>query len=227
MRMRKKPYARPELEACPFFVLSPCIYRGKWREQFADPEAPLYLELGCGKGGFMAQLALREPQHNFLAIDIKDEVLIVAKRNIEAAFAPQQPDNVRIMSWNIERLDAMLAKEDGIDGIYINFCNPWPKSKHRKHRLTYPRQLAIYAALMRPEAKLYFKTDDDDLFYDTQNYLQEAGWDILFLSDDFSQKSFAGNIQTEHEKMFLDVGKTIKGLVAAPHPEKELESCNR
>lgn len=102
MRMRKKPYARPELEACPFFVQSPCIYREKWREQFADPEAPLYLELGCGKGGFMAQLALREPQHNFLAIDIKDEVLIVAKRNIEAAFAPQQPGNVRIMSWNIE-----------------------------------------------------------------------------------------------------------------------------
>lgn len=227
MRMRKKPYARPELEACHFFVQTPCIYQGKWREQFAVPEAPLYLELGCGKGGFMAQLAYREPQHNFLAVDIKDEVLIVAKRNIEAAFAPQQPDNVRLMSWNIERLDAMLAKEDGIDGIYINFCNPWPKSKHRKHRLTYPRQLKLYAALMRPGAKLYFKTDDDGLFYDTQNYLREAGWKIQFISSDFSQKSFAGNIQTEHEKMFLDAGKTIKGLVAVPQEREEAEPCSR
>lgn len=158
----------------------------------------------------MAQLAYREPQHNFLAVDIKDEVLIVAKRNIETAFAPQQPDNVRLMSWNIERLDAMLAKEDGIDGIYINFCNPWPKSKHRKHRLTYPRQLKLYAALMRPGAKLYFKTDDDSLFYDTQNYLREAGWKIQFISSDFLKKVLPEIFRRNMKKCFWMQGKQLK-----------------
>lgn len=216
MRMRKKPFARPELESCSFFIQEPCRYRGQWRAQFRDPEAPLYLELGCGKGSFIAQLASQERAANFVAVDIKDEMLVMAKRNLERAFAPKPVENVRILSWNIEQLEEMLAPEDGIAGIYINFCNPWPKAKHHKHRLTYPRQLAMYARLMRPGAQLAFKTDDDDLFQATRRYLDEAGWEVLFLSEDFRKKAFEGNLQTEHEAMFLCESKTIKGLIARP-----------
>ncbi len=227
MRMRKKPYARPELEACSFFIKKPREYRTKWKAQFKSPSAPLYLELGCGKGGFIAQLAYRKQHHNFLAIDIKDEMLVVAKRNVEAAFASEEPHNVRIMSWNIERLHEILAKEDAVDGIYINFCNPWPKRKHKKHRLTYPRQLELYAMIMKPGAKLYFKTDDELLFIDTHHYLEEAGWSILFESDDFSKRCFKENIETEHEKMFLAEGKKIKGIIAAPPNAQEVIECSQ
>ncbi|MBR6816134.1 MAG: tRNA (guanosine(46)-N7)-methyltransferase TrmB [Clostridia bacterium] len=220
MRMRKKPFARPELEACAFFVTKPAEYRGKWRKQFPVPEAPLYLELGCGKGSFIAKLSARDPQNNYIAIDIKDEMLVLAKRNIEKERAPQIAENVRIMSWNIERLEEMLAPEDGIQGIYINFCNPWPKSKHKKHRLTYPRQLEMYARLVKPGSKLYFKTDDTGLYQDTRSYFEETGWEILFDSDDFAVKSFENNIETEHERMFMAEGKPIKGIIARPGSEE-------
>ena len=69
---------------------------------------------------------------------------------------------------------------------------------------------------MRPGAQLAFKTDDDDLFQATRRYLAEAGWEVLFLSEDFRKKAFEGNLQTEHEAMFLCEGKTIKGLIARP-----------
>ena len=110
-----------------------------------EPEE-LRLELGCGKGGFMAQKAVANPDINFLAVDIKSDILGLTKRNIEAAFAQQERpvDNVRIFAYEIERILQVLSKEDVVDRIYINFCNPWPKKKQSKKRLTYPRQLFSY-----------------------------------------------------------------------------------
>ena len=87
MRMRFKPYARPELLACDFHVHEPLKNAGHWHELYARPDQPLHLELGCGKGGFMAQLAPRDRSINYLGIDITDKVLILAKRKIEAAYA--------------------------------------------------------------------------------------------------------------------------------------------
>ena len=78
MRMRFKPYARPELLACDFHVHKPLTHAGHWHELYARPEQPLHLELGCGKGGFLSQLAPLHPDINYLGIDITDKVLIVA-----------------------------------------------------------------------------------------------------------------------------------------------------
>ena len=87
MRMRFKPYARPELLACAFHVHEPLTHAGHWRETYARPDQPWHLELGCGKGGFLAQLAPQHPDINYLGIDITDKVLILAKRKVEAAYA--------------------------------------------------------------------------------------------------------------------------------------------
>ena len=86
MRMRFKPYARPELLACDFHVHEPLTHAGHWHELYARPEQPLHLELGCGKGGFLSQLAPLHPDINYLGIDITDKVLILAKRKVEAGF---------------------------------------------------------------------------------------------------------------------------------------------
>ena len=98
MRMRFKPYARPELLACDFHVHEPLTHAGHWHELYPRPGQPLHLELGCGKGGFLAQLAPRDRGINYLGIDITDKVLILAKRKIEAAYAERglPADNVRI-----------------------------------------------------------------------------------------------------------------------------------
>ena len=160
MRMRFKPYARPELLACDFHVHEPLTHAGHWHELYARPEQPLHLELGCGKGGFLSQLAPLHPDINYLGIDITDKVLILAKRKVEAAYAAAQlpPDNVKIASLDIERLSGVFSPADTVQRIYINFCNPWSKNAgSNKHRLTHPRQLLQYRALMPEGSEIYFK----------------------------------------------------------------------
>ena len=161
MRMRFKPYAHDELMAADFHVHEPLIWGGKWHAQYARPEQPFVLELGCGKGGFLSQLACAHPENNYLGIDITDKVLILAKRKIEAAYteAGRPIDNVKIMSTDIERIKGVLTAEDTVSRIYINFCNPWSKNdSSHKHRLTYPRQLIAYREFLKDGGEIYFKT---------------------------------------------------------------------
>ena len=136
MRMRFKPYAGPELAACPFHMNDATRYKGRWRETFARPGQPLHLELGCGKGGFLARLASRNPDVNYIGVDITDKVLILAKRNIERIYAEQglPIDNVKTLAHDIERIPTLLDKADRVERIYINFCNPWPTARHHKRR---------------------------------------------------------------------------------------------
>ena len=147
-----------------------------------DSPQPLWLELGCGKGQFMASLASSHPEINFIAIDIKSEVLVLAKRKIEAAYAKcQLPlDNIRILSQDIERIHTLLLPQDQVERIYINFCNPWSqKAKHRKRRLTHPRQLEQYKTFLAPGGEIWFKTDDDSLFADSVHYFEAVSYTHL------------------------------------------------
>ncbi|MCR5110748.1 MAG: tRNA (guanosine(46)-N7)-methyltransferase TrmB [Ruminococcus sp.] len=220
MRIRHKPWAKPELEACSFYVTEPQKQIGHWRELFDEPEKPLYVELGCGKGGFISQAAPAHPEINFIAMDIKNEMLVLAKRKLEEAYKAKNsvPDgNVRIAIQNIERLELAWNEDDRADRIYINFCNPWPKAKHKKRRLTHTRQLVNYKKFLKGE--LWFKTDDDELFEESFEYFEEAGFDIKYKTFDLHTESPYENFVTEHEKMFSDEGKKIKFLIAVPRNE--------
>ena len=166
MRMRFKPYARPELLACDYHEHTPLEMKGKWRASFARPQQPFHLELGCGKGGFISQLALAHPEINYLGIDITDKVLILANRKIERAYleAGRPVDNVKITDLDIERILNAFNEEDVVDRIYINFCNPCDRKKgSKKHRLTHPRQLLLYRTFLAEGAEIYFKTDNDQI----------------------------------------------------------------
>lgn len=220
MRIRHKPWAKPELEACPFYIHEPQQQIGHWQELFDDPDKPLYVELGCGKGGFISQAAPAHPEINFIAMDIKNEMLVLAKRKLEQAYSEknQQMDNVKIAIQNIERIDLAWNENDRADRIYINFCNPWPKKKHKKRRLTHTRQLLNYKKFLRGE--IWFKTDDDELFEESFEYFEEAGFEILYKTYDLHSESPYENFVTEHEKMFSDEGKKIKFLIAKPVAEE-------
>lgn len=222
MRMRFKPYARPELAAWPCAVKHPAALRGHWAAAFAKPSLPLRLELGCGKGGFLARQALAGPGYNWLGLDIKSEMLVVAKRNAERLFAEAGRDiaNLLIASWEIERIEAVLAPEDAVERVYINFCNPWPKSRDAKHRLTHPRQLLKYRAFMRPDAELWLKTDHERLFSDSLRYLAMTGFDVRWQSRNLLADEPNWNIRTEHEAMFAAEGKPIFACVAALRPAR-------
>ena len=215
MRIRFKKWARPELEASNFYIDNPEEYKGKWNELFNNN--PLYIELGCGKGGFFSKLASKNKNTNFIAIDLVDAMLGLAKRNIEQEYKEQntQIDNIRITRYDIDRILNIFDSKDKIERIYINFCNPWPKGKHRKKRLTHTRQLEKYKQFLAPNGEIYFKTDDDDLFNSSLLYFEESGFDIIAKTYDLHKHPiFENNIETEHEKMFSEQGIKIKALIA-------------
>ncbi|MBS5857070.1 MAG: tRNA (guanosine(46)-N7)-methyltransferase TrmB [Clostridia bacterium] len=216
MRIRFKKWARPELEASKFYIDNPEELKGKWKEKFENNN-PIHLELGCGKGQFISNLAVENQNINYIAIDLVDAMLGLAKRNVEKGYNERniEPNNILLTRFDIERIGLILDKKDNIERIYINFCNPWPKGKHRKKRLTHSRQLEKYKEFLKEGGEIFFKTDDDDLFNSSLIYFEESGFEIMKKTYDLhSDGIFEKNIETEHEKMFSEQGIKIKALIA-------------
>ena len=160
MHMRTKKWARPELADCPFYVNGGEEFRNRWRERFDDPEKPLHLEMGCGKGVSTAAMIADNPGINYAVCDMSPDVLGTARRNIAAACG-EQPGNVMIIRTDICFIGRLFGPEDGAERIYIHFPNPWTEHpKHAKRRLTHPRQLMQYRTILRPDGEIWFKTDD-------------------------------------------------------------------
>lgn len=217
MRIRFKAWARPELEASEFYKDNPEKLKNKWIQEFKNKENPIHLELGCGKGQFISKLAVQNPNINYIAIDLVDAMLGLAKRNIEQVYEEQNEeiDNIILTRFDIERIMLILGEQDNIQRIYINFCNPWPKGKHRKKRLTHTRQLEKYKTFLAEHGEIYFKTDDDELFEGSLGYFEECGFEIIKKTYDLhSEPIWENNIETEHEKMFTEQGIEIKALIA-------------
>ena len=212
MRIRRKKWAEKELEEAEFYIDHPEIdYKNTWRNRFPNPKHPLHIEIGCGKGIFMATLASQNPNINYIAIDMIEAMLGVSKRNIEQAYQNSEVNNLYLIRANAERILECFGEEDKVNRIYINFCNPWPRKKHKKRRLTHIRQLENYKQFLEKGAEIYFKTDNDELFEESLEYFKEAGFQEIKKSYDLhSEPIFEHNIETEHEKMFTQAGIKIK-----------------
>lgn len=213
MRMRRKPWARPELSACDFFVDEPIKNIGKWADSFKKAQ-PLYLEVGCGKGSFIGQIALDHPNINYIGVDIKSDMLGVARRNIVKLFGEKPVDNILLTAHNVEQIENILSPDDVIERMYINFCNPWGRDKHKKRRLTHPRQLNHYKTFLKKGGEIHFKTDDDGLFEESLEYFAECGFEVTYITRDLHNSDVKYNVETEHEKMFSAEGIPIKYCVA-------------
>lgn len=215
MRIRRKKWVRDELAKCKFFVDNPTENIGKWATKFLKKQ-PVFLELGCGKGTFIAKMASSNLDINFIAVDIKSEMLGLAKRNVEKEYAQKnlEINNVLLTAHDISRISMIFNENDLIDNIYINFCNPWPREKHKKRRLTHTRQLMQYRKFLKDDGKIFFKTDNDDLFHESIEYFHESNFSIIFSTEDLESANISTNIETEHEKMFKEQGLKIKFLVA-------------
>lgn len=214
MRLRKKHWARPELEATSFFVTNPFEFRGKWSKVFGNSN-PIYLELGCGMGKFISESALNNPDINYIGIDLKDEILVGAKKNIEKKlhFTGDENINVRLIRLDIAFIENVFDRDE-ISRIYINFCNPWPKARHNKRRLTYPTFLNRYRTFLKPSSEIWFKTDDLDLFEASQEYFKSCSFNIKYLTYNLHSSDFKYNIETEYERKFTILGKPTMFLIA-------------
>ena len=147
MRIRCKPWARPELEACPFFIAEPTANKGHWNEVFHN-DKPLYIELGCGKGGFAAKAITHWPDVNYLAVDIKNEMLVLAKRKIEAALSEHGMTDaqVRIMIFNISHMEEAFPLFE----LFLLHRLPFLHSHHFLHFHQFLQSLAEEKAQEAP-----------------------------------------------------------------------------
>lgn len=204
MRLRKKGWAKPELEKDHKVIFTPIEHKGRWKEVFGN-NYPIHLELGCGRGRFINQLAGANTTINYLALDVYDELLVHVLRSANE----NHLNNIRVIPINIENIGDLFA-QDEIEKLYINFCTPWPKKKHHKRRLTHPNFLRLYQTFLKPESEIWFKTDDDALFTDSLEYFQEAGYNELYRTYNLHQSDFQGNIMTEYEEKFCHQSIKIK-----------------
>ena len=229
--MKFKPWAREELETSPFYIDNPQEYKNKWKDAFENRQK-IHIELGCGKGNFIAKLSKKNKNINYIAIDLVDAMLGMAKRNVEAEYEIRKSTvaekidneiekqkivkNLKLTRYDISRISDIFGKNDKIERIYINFCNPWPRGKHHKKRLTHERQLEQYKEFLNGE--IFFKTDDEGLFNDSLEYLKRCDYKIEKLTYDLEKEerfwNGEENIKTEHEKMFEEEGIKIKALIA-------------
>lgn len=204
MRLRKKWWAKPELEKDPKVIFTPSEFKGRWQEFFGN-NYPIHLELGCGRGSFITQLAEINKNINYIAIDIHNELLVYVLRKVNE----KNLDNIKIIPTYIENIEDVFGPEE-IEEIYINFCNPWPNKRHHKRRLTHPNFLRIYKTILKNESQVWFKTDDDNLFTDSLKYFEAEGFEELYKTSDLHQSDFKGNIMTEYEEKFSSQGIKIK-----------------
>jgi len=211
MRIRNKPWAKEELNSSKFYIQNPEGCKGKWQEYFKNSRNPIHLELGCGKGYFVKKAAIQNQETNYIAIDLIDAILGVANRNIIEEFNGKEVNNLLLTRYDVEEINNILDKTDNIERIYINFCNPWPKPRHKKRRLTHTRQLEKYKQFLKPNGEIYFKTDDDELFKESLEYFKKAGLETIKLTYDLGKEpDFWQNIETEHEIKFKEQGIHIK-----------------
>lgn len=206
MRLRKKHFALPELEENKKVFLHPEENKGSWAEVFKNNN-PIHLELGAGRGGFALRMAERNPAINFLALDLEANVFVYAGRLIKEA----DLDNLFGILARAENLCDYFAKGE-ISKIYINFCNPWPKPRQHKRRLTHPRLLEVYKNILRPGSEIEVKTDDEDLYLASLEYFKDSGFEVFEATDDLEERE--DSILTDYEKKWRSQGIKIKYIKA-------------
>lgn len=188
-------------------IEDPAALKSEWLKRNPD-YAELWLELGCGKGRFTADTAEQNPQALLVAVEKVPEVIIIA---MERA-ADKGLKNVRFIDTDVLALPVIFG-QDEVDRIYLNFSDPWPKSRDAKHRLTSPGFLEIYESVLKPEGEIHFKTDNRPLFEYSVETLEKQGWMISELNMDLHAEGVVG-VMTDYEAKFYEQGVRINRLVA-------------
>ena len=200
MRMRSPKYKDEVINNCTFLI--------NREEDLNFPnDNPLHIEIGMGKGNFILNMALNNPNINFIGIEKYSSVASIAIKKIQEYDLP----NLKIIISDIINLEELLKNK--VDVIYLNFSDPWPKKKHAKRRLTSLAFLELYSKLFKGDNIIIQKTDNDDLFKYSLESLKEYGYEIKEISYDLHSTNIP-NIMTEYEEKFSKYGIKIKYLKA-------------
>ncbi len=193
MRMRNPKDKDLLLETCDYYYDSEVGFKNN---------NPIHLEIGMGKGQFILNMALNNPNINFIGVEKFSSVASVAIKKINE----YKPENLKILVGDIANLVEKL--QNRVDVIYLNFSDPWPKDRHAKRRLTSINYLQVYDNLFKSSPHIIQKTDNDDLFSYSLEQYQEYGYKINKLSYDLHQEDIP-NVMTEYEERFSSKGNPI------------------
>lgn len=170
---------------------------------------PVHLEIGCGKGKFVCEMARRHPEINFVACEKISNVLIEALERVK----DEGLKNVYFLNCAAEVLGKYF-QNGSVSRIYLNFSNPLPKDGYKKQRLTHPRFLGIYAGLLKKGGEIIQKTDDKDFFEFSLESFKSSGFAVISVCGDLAAQPVEDDVETEHERRFKDMGKPIFRAVA-------------
>ena len=214
MRLRNIPGAQDAILESPYVVQEPQTKKGHWGEVFVKKQ-PLHIEVGMGKGRFLMDLARLHPDINYIGIEMYDSVLLRAlQKREELEEAGEKFSNLVFI-----RVDARLLPEifekDEVDGIYLNFSDPWPKARHAKRRLTSREFLARYEKILKKEGTVEFKTDNRGLFEFSLEEVRDSDWNLEVCTFDLhhDEELVKGNVMTEYEEKFSSMGNPICKMV--------------
>lgn len=203
MRLRKVKNAYDKLlKGEGYFVANPLEYKGKWNHLFNNSN-PVHIEIGCGKGQFIIELAKRNQNINYIAIEKYDSVLLRVLEKIELENIP---------NLKLAMIDANKIKEYFDNGevhrIYLNFSDPWPKNAHAKRRLTHQSFLEQYQIILDSSGEIHQKTDNRGLFEFSLESFNENGWKLKNISLDLHKdyEKYPNNITTEFEDKWSKLG---------------------
>ena len=209
MRRRKVKGADEKLLTYTDYVLREDIEanKGNWNKLFNN-DNPIHVEFGTGRGKFLTTLAKQNPNINYIAFEIKEEVII---KGVEKA-SEANLSNILFAWTNVANILDYFDKNE-IDRVYVNFCDPWPKSRWAKRRLTHKNFLDKYFEILTDKGEIHFKTDNEKLFEFSLNEVAECGWKLKNISLDLTNSDF-DNVTTEYEDKFINQGLKIFRLEA-------------
>ena len=204
MRMRRKKHREERLENCSDIIINDfLLYKNDIKSVFQD-DKELRMEIGCGKGKFILETAMKNPDVNFIAIEKNRDVLVLAAEKIKNA----NLTNVRFVAGDANVLNEFDTKTK-CDIIYINFCDPWSKNGYRKRRLTHENYLTLWKKLLSKNGEIHFKTDNMGLFEFSLNSFSDFKMRLKNITLDLHNSSFEGNVMTEYEEFFSSKGNPI------------------
>lgn len=205
MRQRNIKNLEEKLELnSSFLIRDPRALKGKWAQEFGN-DKPIYLEIGCGKGQFIFSHACNNSNRNYIAIEGQENVALRALEKAENGGLA----NLRIFIDYVDDLKDYF-QEGELEGIYLNFSDPWPKARHAKRRLTYHKRLMNYKEVIGADGCIEFKTDNDGLFEFTLEEIKEHGFEMLELTTDLHASEYNSKYTTtEYEDKFRNNGKNI------------------
>ncbi|MFD1207168.1 MULTISPECIES: tRNA (guanosine(46)-N7)-methyltransferase TrmB [Sporosarcina] len=211
MRLRNKPWAKEFMEAHPDVLIQEEEgIQQDWHSVFGN-ENPIHIEVGTGKGQFIIGMALANPNINYIGIEHFDNVIVSA---LEKAIEADKPSNLRLLRGNGAHLKELFKKGE-VDRVYLNFSDPWPKSRHAKRRLTHESFLKRYESILGERGEIHFKTDNRKLFEYSIVSMSAYGMVFHDISLDLHAQMPEDNIMTEYEEKFSAKGQPIYRMEAA------------